>query len=108
MRLTPEDVPSDWPVQPITSHQELYTVCMECGLAWNDEVSTSLTPVPAGRCPFEALHKEEATAARDLAGRIVIEFEASFPQQVDDVVNICNIVSANIFQNSLVRVEEDE
>jgi hypothetical protein len=32
------------------------TVCVTCGAAWDDTVSTAVTPVPAGRCPFEADH----------------------------------------------------
>lgn len=32
------------------------TVCGACGRAWDDTVSTAVTPVPAGRCPFEAEH----------------------------------------------------
>lgn len=32
------------------------TRCGECGRGWDDSVSTSRTPVPAGRCPFEDEH----------------------------------------------------
>lgn len=32
------------------------TVCGTCGAAWDDSVSTSVTPTPAGRCPFEYDH----------------------------------------------------
>lgn len=32
------------------------TVCGHCGRAWNDSRSSSCTPVPAGRCPFEYDH----------------------------------------------------
>lgn len=31
--------------------------CGSCGLSWDDSVSTSWTPAPAGRCPFEYFHK---------------------------------------------------
>lgn len=30
--------------------------CGTCGLSWNDAAVTSMTPAPAGRCPFEAFH----------------------------------------------------
>ena len=32
------------------------TVCGTCGRAWDDTASTSVTPTPAGRCPFENDH----------------------------------------------------
>lgn len=34
------------------------TVCGTCGRGWDDSVSTSWTPVPSGRCPFEYDHKD--------------------------------------------------
>jgi hypothetical protein len=33
--------------------------CGVCGRRWDDTVVTGVTPVPAGRCPFEALHDDE-------------------------------------------------
>lgn len=27
-----------------------------CGLSWDDDVVTGITPAPAGRCPFEYFH----------------------------------------------------
>jgi len=30
-----------------------------CGRSWNDALITSMTPVPAGRCPFEYDHEDE-------------------------------------------------
>ena len=35
------------------------TTCGACGFTWNDALITSLTPVPAGRCPNEYNHEEE-------------------------------------------------
>jgi hypothetical protein len=35
------------------------TVCGTCNRAWDDSISTSLTPTPAGRCPFEYEHESE-------------------------------------------------
>lgn len=35
------------------------TVCGTCGAAWDDTVSTSVTPTPAGRCPWEADHQAQ-------------------------------------------------
>lgn len=36
-----------------------WTTCGTCGRAWDDSKSTSLTPTPGGRCPFEHWHKAE-------------------------------------------------
>jgi hypothetical protein len=36
------------------------TTCLICYRSWNDTVSTSRTPVPAGRCAFEDEHEENA------------------------------------------------
>ena len=30
--------------------------CGTCNRSWDDTVSTSMTPVPSGRCPFEYEH----------------------------------------------------
>ena len=35
------------------------TVCGTCGRGWDDSVSTSCTPTPSGRCPFEYEHNHE-------------------------------------------------
>lgn len=39
------------------------SVCGTCGRAWDDSVSTAVTPTPAGRCPFEYDHDEPETGA---------------------------------------------
>ena len=33
--------------------------CGTCGRSWDDSISTSVTPVPAGRCPWEADHEDD-------------------------------------------------
>lgn len=53
LQLDAEDIPEDWPVQP---DDEGNATCETCGLSWDDDASTSLTPVPSGRCPFESFH----------------------------------------------------
>ena len=30
--------------------------CGTCGRSWDDGLSTGITPVPGGRCPFEYFH----------------------------------------------------
>ena len=52
-------VPGDWPVQPLAvgaPMTEDVATCGECGRSWDDGVSTSMTPAPSGRCPFEYFH----------------------------------------------------
>ena len=60
-RLEMDDIPADFPVVPVTpTHPgRVYAVvtCGECGLSWDDTVSTQYTPAPSGRCPFEAFHE---------------------------------------------------
>lgn len=57
-------IPADWPVVPLRtvyereqaeSHGGL-TQCGTCDRYWDDSISTSLTPTPSGRCPFEYFH----------------------------------------------------
>lgn len=54
-----ELVPASWPVQPLTPEDEAQSraICGTCGLAWDDGKVTSMTPTPAGRCPFESWHE---------------------------------------------------
>lgn len=37
---------------------ENVATCGHCGLSWDDGTSTTYTPAPAGRCPFEQWHQE--------------------------------------------------
>lgn len=51
-------IPADIPVRPLEDGDEPagWARDLACGLAWDDSISTSYTPAPAGRCPFEAFH----------------------------------------------------
>jgi len=58
-------IPTDYPVAPIPrAEAETDTLrphiaqCGSCGRYWDDGVSTSMTPAPSGRCPFEYFHGE--------------------------------------------------
>lgn len=44
-------------VAPDRPAPEQFMRCGHCRRAWDDMKSTGLTPTPAGRCPFEHLHK---------------------------------------------------
>jgi hypothetical protein len=55
-------VPDDFPVTVLHFVGNPFDVaddpaqCGTCGRWWDDAVVTSMTPVPSGRCPFEAFH----------------------------------------------------
>ncbi len=53
VELEPEDIPADYPVQPTMSGN---ATCGNCGLSWDDDKVTGMTPTPSGRCPFETFH----------------------------------------------------
>lgn len=55
-------VPEDFPVRPLgpDEHPAGRTTCGTCGRSWDDNVSTTWTPAPSGRCPFEYFHAEES------------------------------------------------
>jgi len=51
-------IPSDFPVQPLGPDEKPKgrATCGNCGLSWDDDISTSMTPAPSARCPFEEFH----------------------------------------------------
>jgi hypothetical protein len=59
------------------------TVCGTCGAAWDDSVSTSVTPVPAGRCPFEYEHPELSNAA-PVTMVEVVEFLQNLANEINE------------------------
>jgi hypothetical protein len=52
------EVPYDYPVTELDDDDNPpgRTTCYTCGRSWDDRISTALTPVPSGRCPFEPYH----------------------------------------------------
>ena len=64
-----EPIPGDFPVQPLAEEDDEddeegddppawdRKTCGHCNLSWDDSASTTWTPAPAGRCPFEYFHK---------------------------------------------------
>jgi hypothetical protein len=40
----------------VQRHRDIVT-CGHCGRSWDDSIPTSMTPAPAGRCPFEGLRR---------------------------------------------------
>lgn len=55
--LKPEDIPSDFEVKPDPKDPYTFAQCGTCLLTWDDSISTGITPVPSGRCPFEYFHR---------------------------------------------------
>lgn len=51
-------IPKGFPVKPLRLGDSATDpmTCDTCYRSWDDAVSTSYTPVPAGRCPFEYYH----------------------------------------------------
>lgn len=58
--LDPDDIPEDFEVRPLRPGDVAQdkATCGTCGLSWDDAVSTSMTPAPSARCPFENFHIE--------------------------------------------------
>lgn len=54
----PGPVPDDFAVRPLMHGDEATdrVTCGTCGRSWDDAISTSWTPTPSGRCPFEYFH----------------------------------------------------
>lgn len=63
-------IPRDFPVRPLTewgdpeawnnaAASRTLSQCGTCGRSWDDSVTTSLTPAPSGRCPFEYFHRDQ-------------------------------------------------
>lgn len=78
-------IPADFPVRPlpvaeVEEREGGFSVvtCGTCGLSWDDDINTSMTPVPSGRCPFEEFHDETLDTRpileleRNNAGRLFI------------------------------------
>ena len=62
--LEPDEIPAYFPVKPLATQAEIDAAGDpvqdgECGLWWDDAISTSLTPAPGGRCPFEEYHEDD-------------------------------------------------
>jgi hypothetical protein len=53
-----EAIPDDFDVKVLDNPADGIdpALCGSCGRWWDDGVTTSRTPVPAGRCPFEYFH----------------------------------------------------
>ena len=52
-------IPKSHSVQPLKAGENPKgkKTCGHCGLSWDDDKVTGITPAPSGRCPFEYFHK---------------------------------------------------
>lgn len=55
-------IPFSYSVQPLRTEYQKEKAkapaqCGTCGLWWDDAITTGITPVPSGRCPFEQFHR---------------------------------------------------
>jgi hypothetical protein len=64
-----ERIPKGFEVRPLKPGQKAVdkATCGHCGLSWDDDVVTSMTPAPSGRCPFEEFHIYEDEEPKPLA-----------------------------------------
>lgn len=55
-----------WDIAPLVGHAPVVEIhqCGHCGRRWNDAAISSITPAPAGRCPFEYEHVYDDTDYR--------------------------------------------
>jgi hypothetical protein len=98
MKLTHLDIPSDFPVRPISplNPAKDYATCETCGLGWDDAIATEYTPAPGGRCPFEAFHKDAPVAAQvavvglHAAGTLPAKIFTSLAQDIRERVGLQN------------------
>lgn len=65
-----EPIPRGFAVRPLKAGQKAKerATCGHCGLSWDDGKVTSITPAPAGRCPFEEFHIHEDDAGDGSGG----------------------------------------
>ncbi len=64
-------IPANFPVKVLRPGQRAKdkVTCGTCGRSWDDAISTSMTPTPSGRCPFEHFHKGLASGSKAKAKR---------------------------------------
>lgn len=83
-------IPKSFEVQPLFPWEKIEgeATCGYCGLRWDDSRVTSLTPAPAGRCPFEFFHVySDMTLVEMLAleGNGAVQVDES-PEEVPPIV----------------------
>ena len=100
-------IPADWEVQPLSAIDSVITgvirtTCGTCGLSWDDSISTSMTPVPSGRCPFEPFHPDEDEREFTIKRRAE---RRGIPRRKDEVV--MHYATQNLLAAALSFVESE-
>lgn len=49
-------------VAPKNDAPKHFVRCLTCFRAWDDSISTDITPAPSARCPFECWHTKKDSA----------------------------------------------
>lgn len=84
--------------------------CGECGFAWDDTISTELTPAPAGRCPNEYNHSDippvQSFTIRDDALHERLTMPDAMTQTGETTMQLANVYIAHEFPSCIhVAVE---
>jgi hypothetical protein len=121
MKLKLDAIPADFAVRPLTPSEAATAhdpaTCGECGLTWDDGISTSWTPAPAGRCPFEYYHAEpvdppaKAKAAKPARAsyREAVQWIADNDAAGDDdPVDVLNGLISVLLVADIFRVDADK
>lgn len=98
--LEPDEIPADFPVKPLATQAEIDAAGDpvqdgECGLWWDDAISTSLTPAPGGRCPFEEFHDYDDDGYYARRKRADADTDAAQPDERVDLDETGDPVNSN-------------
>lgn len=120
-KLSIQDIPSDHPVQPLKDNEPAKSraTCGSCGLSWDDGISTSMTPTPSARCPFEYFHqsgdtkkgKKKAVSVRKSEGESAADNTSKTQtptQEKKAVAQVAKSLSPGMSYNDLRKAESEE
>ena len=98
--LEPDEIPADFPVKPLGTQAEIDAAGDpvqdgECGLWWDDAISTSYTPAPGGRCPFEDFHDYDDDGYYANRKRADADTDAAQPDERVDLDETGDPVNSN-------------
>lgn len=98
--LEPDEIPAYFPVKPLATQAEIDAAGDpvqdgECGLWWDDAISTSLTPAPGGRCPFEEYHDYDDDGYYARRKRADADTDAAQPDERADLDETGDPVNSN-------------
>ena len=65
--------------------------CGTCGRTWNDAAISSITPTPAGRCPWEADHETMTDRQALELLRLLHLYVTSYPESADSALTVADV-----------------